>query len=66
MRKRLRRVEDVMNNKSLNSLKVRGNSVVFGKFVVVRTGKNTFRLGEAGGDWIMSGTADEVIARATR
>ena len=66
MRNRLRMVRDVMNNKSLNSLKVRGNSTAFGKFVVVRTGKNAFRLGEAGGDWIMSGTADEVIARAAR
>lgn len=57
-----------MNTKTLNSMKINGNSIISndGKWVVVRTGKNTYRLGEQMGDWIMSGTASEVLARMSR
>jgi hypothetical protein len=51
---------------TLKSLKVSGNSCTLGKYIVVRTSESTYRLGEVGGAWIMSGTADEVIARAGR
>jgi hypothetical protein len=47
------------------SMKINGDTIGGEKegYVIKRTGKNNFRLGEMFGDWIMSGTANEVLKR---
>ena len=45
----------------LKSMKAGQSITVAQKFIVKRTGRNTWRLGEMMGDWLMSGTAEQVI-----
>jgi hypothetical protein len=50
---------------ALAKMGVRQNSITINeRFVVVRRKRNDYHLGELGGDWLMGGTAAEVLARA--
>lgn len=49
---------------AIKNMKVKDNSIQVTPYLMVKkTGRNEYRLGEIGGDWIMSGTADEVMTR---
>lgn len=49
---------------ALKQMGIRQNSITVNKrFVVVRRKRNDYHLGELGGDWLMGGTAEEVLAR---
>lgn len=51
----------------LKNLKIGDNSaLVNNKYVVIRTGNNTYRIGEKCGDWLKTGTLEEIIARALK
>ena len=50
---------------AVKAMKIKSNSIcINGRFAVVRVGRNTWRLGEMAGDWLCSGTAEEVVRRA--
>ena len=50
---------------AIRKMKVRSLSVMItSTLIVARTSRGTWRLGEVCGDWIMHGTAEQVIARA--
>ena len=52
---------------AMKALQVHGDSILVNvRFVVVRVGRTTWRLGELAGDWLCSGTAAEIAERAYR
>ena len=52
---------------TVKGMKIKGNSIAINdRFVVVRIGRNVWRLGEMAGDWLRSGTAEEIVERAYR
>jgi hypothetical protein len=52
---------------ALPKMDIGQNSIIVNeRFVVVRRKRNDYHLGELGSDWLTSGTAEKVIARAFR
>ena len=51
---------------TIRAMKISGNSIAINGYVVVRVGKNAWRLGEMAGDWLRIGTAEEIVERAYR
>lgn len=53
---------------AIKALKVGANSITIetpaARFVVVKRGRARYNLGELGGDWLTTGTPDEIVARA--
>jgi hypothetical protein len=50
---------------ALAKMAVGQNSITINeRFVVVRRKRNDYHLGELAGDWLTSGTAEKVLARA--
>lgn len=49
--------------KTLKAMKVKSSSLQIRSYVVVRLNKKTWRLGELMGDWIMTGSVEEVANR---
>ena len=52
---------------TVKGMKIKGDSIAINdRFVVVRIGRNVWRLGEMAGDWLRSGTAEEIVERVYR
>ena len=51
--------------KKTKKMRIKDNSIIVNNlYVIVKTARNVWRIGERGGDWLMSGTSEEVVKRA--
>lgn len=50
--------------KRMTSMKIKSNSILVNGYVIVRTNRTTWRIGEWAGDWLRSGSLEEIARRA--
>lgn len=49
----------------VKKMRIKDNSIrVNEKYVIIKRGRNRWRVGEASGDWLLSGNAETVVKRA--